>query len=512
MHIQYNMDQTFLPLDLSAFLSSDHPVFTIHEMVESLEEKTFQTFYRELGRPSYHPRVLLKALLYAYSIGVTSGRKIETLMEENIPMIWLTGHQVISYRTINRFRVSDRIDEALKEIYATFAAKLKFEQLITQEHLFIDGTKIEADANKYTFVWKKATEKFYARLKQTEISYYEQEIAPLIQEEIQRESEEEFSKENIQQLNRLLTEELEKTETELDRASNKETASVLKKKRRTLKKVRRKIRQDFLVREEKYETYLKTFSGRNSFSKTDTDATFMRMKDDHMMNGQLKPGYNIQIGTENQYVLQYGVFPNPTDTRTLIPFIENFFEGAPLPKNVIADAGYGSEENLEYLENKGLNGLVKFGFFDQEKKKKYRESDRNLANWQYQEEQDVFFHPDGTPFYFQGHSKRKTSSGYEQSLKIYRPNSFVNHDRKSLTVNFSNEKRKETVRQKLSSDEGRKLFNQRKIDVETVFGQVKANFGFRRFSVRGKEKVHRETGILFMAHNLRKYAKRKGHT
>ena len=263
------------------------------------------------------------------------------------------------------------------------------------------------------------------------------------------------------------------------------------------------------MREEKYESYLATFNGRNSFSKTDTDATFMRMKEDHMMNGQLKPGYNIQIGTENQYVLQYGVFPNPTDTRTLIPFVENFLEETPLPKNIIADAGYGSEENLEYLENKGLNGYVKFSFFDQEKKKKYRESDRNLANWKYQEEQDLYIHPDGTPFYYHRHSKRKTASGYEQSLKVYRPVYPTNNNRNSLTVNFSNEKRKEIVRQKLSADEGRKLFRQRKIDVETVFGQVKANFGFRRFSVRGKEKVHRETGILFMAHNLRKYTKMK---
>ena len=248
MHIQYNMDQTFLPLDLSAFISPDHTVFTIHEMVESMEEKTFQSFYRELGRPSYQPRVLLKALLYAYSIGVTSGRKIEKLMEENIPMMWLTGHQVVSYRTINRFRVSEKIDEALKEIYSSFAAKLKFEQLITQEHLFIDGTKFEANANKYTFVWKKATDKFYARLKQTEINYYEQEIAPLIQEEIRKDNEEELSKENIQQLNRLLSEELEKTEMEIEYEANKKAASELKKKRRTLKKVKRKIRGFFDAR------------------------------------------------------------------------------------------------------------------------------------------------------------------------------------------------------------------------------------------------------------------------
>nr|WP_228025467.1 transposase [Streptococcus ruminantium] len=153
-----------------------------------------------------------------------------------------------------------------------------------------------------------------------------------------------------------------------------------KTKRRKLKKVLRKVKDDFSVRAEKYETYQDTFAGRKSFSKTDTDATFMRMKEDHMKNGQLKPGYNLQIATENQFVLHYDVFQNPTDTRTLLPFLSTYPHQA---KMVVADAGYGSEENLVTLDELGIDHLIKYGLFDKEQKRSHKKSSKNLDNWAY---------------------------------------------------------------------------------------------------------------------------------
>ena len=125
--------------------------------------------------------------------------------------------------------------------------------------------------------------------------------------------------------------------------------------RRKLKKVLRKVKDDFSVRAEKYEKYQETFKGLNSFSKTDPDDTFMRMKEDHMKNGQLKAAYNLQIATENQFVLHYDVFSNPTDTKTLLPLLETYLHEL---KTVVADAGYGSEENLLRLDEKGVNHLT----------------------------------------------------------------------------------------------------------------------------------------------------------
>ncbi len=175
-------------------------------------------------------------------------------------------------------------------------------ELVTLDCLFIDGTKIEANANKYSFVWKKATDTFSTKLQTDLHRYFQEDINPLIHQAIELDEQEPISSEQLVQFAQLLEEEL----TELNQAIEETLVKVKdgrKTKRRKLKKVLRKVREDFSVRAEKYERYQDTFAGRNSFSKTDTDATFMWMKEDHMKNGQLKPGYNLQIATENQFVL-----------------------------------------------------------------------------------------------------------------------------------------------------------------------------------------------------------------
>ena len=174
----------------------------------------------------------------------------------------------------------------------------------------------------------------------------------------------------------VLEEELEKLSQDIEETPVK-GKDERKTQRRKLKKVLRKVKEDFSVRAEKYEKYQETFEGRNNFSKTDTDATFMRMKEDYMKNGQLKDAYNLQIATENQFVLHYDIFSNPTDTKTLLPFLETYLHDV---KRVVADAGYGSEENLLRLDEKGVNHLIKYAIFDKEQKKGYTQSARNLGN------------------------------------------------------------------------------------------------------------------------------------
>lgn len=302
MHIHYNTNQTTLPLELACILPKDHIVFTIEKVVNALEDSHFQSFYHDFGRPSYHPKLLLSALLFAYSQGIFSGRKIERMMVENLAMQYLTGQLVISYRTINRFRVASGMEELIKQLFIDLSLQLKLEELVTLDCLFIDGIKIEANANKYSFVWKKATDKFSAKLQTDLHRYFQEEITPLIHQAIEQDDEEPISSEQLVEFAQLLEEELAELNQDIEDTPVKGTDD-RKTKRRKLRKVLRKVKDDFLVRAEKYETYQETFEGRNSFSKTDTDATFMRMKDDHMRNGQLKPGYNLQIATENQFVL-----------------------------------------------------------------------------------------------------------------------------------------------------------------------------------------------------------------
>ncbi|MBP2622317.1 IS1182 family transposase, partial [Streptococcus panodentis] len=167
MHIHYNTNQTTLPLEIASFLPQDHVVFTIKKAVNDLPAEQFQKLCHELGRPSYHPKMMLSALLFAYSQGVFSGRKIERLMAENLAMQYLTGQLVVSYRTINRFRVHEGMEELIEQLFIELSCQLRMKELVTLDCLFIDGTKIEANANKYSFVWKKATDKFQAKLQET---------------------------------------------------------------------------------------------------------------------------------------------------------------------------------------------------------------------------------------------------------------------------------------------------------------------------------------------------------
>lgn len=505
MYVKYTMNQTSLPLELSTCLDPNHIVFSIHDFVDSLDDHYFEVFETQGGRPAYHPKPLIMALLYAYSKGIFSGRKIQEMMEENLPMQWLVGQQVISYRTINRFRTSENCSRLLENLFIEFTVQLKLEKLISLENCFIDGTKIEANANRYTFVWKKATERYAEKLKETAREYYFEEIQPMVDAGIQYDKNLDLEESMLQEMIQLMEEEIEKLSNDIEENPVK-GPDERKQNRRRLKKHHRKVSQDFLPRKQKYKEQLEILEERNSYSKTDTDATFMRMKDDHMMNGQLKAGYNLQIGTENQFVLHYEIFPNPTDTRTLVPFVESFPH---LPKTIVADAGYGSEENLKYLDKQKMGHLIKYGRFDKEQKKKHKQSDKNLDNWIYNAENDSFTHPDGTIYHFRYLSNRKNPIGYQSKVKIYKPTDPDSAPQKALYYNEDYQTLKQTETEKLLSEEGAAIYAKRQIDVEPVFGQIKAVLGFTRCHLRGRLKVKTDIGLALMANNLKKYAKIK---
>ncbi len=501
MYINYNTNQTFLPLDLGSFLPHNHLVFTVEKVVNDLDDSIFKVFYHEDGRPSYHPKMLLSALLFAYTQGIFSGRKIEKMMAENLPMQYVTGQLTVSYRTINRFRVATGMGELIQYLFIDLNLRLKMEELVSLDCLYIDGTKIEANANKYTFVWKKATEKFSTKLQENLRTYFQDDITPLIQEAIVLDDQETVTSEQLAEFSQLLEEELKTVDQAIEETPviGKDTRKV---KRRKLKKVLKKVREDFSVRAEKYEEYQVLFNGRNSFSKTDTDATFMRMKEDHMMNGQLKAAYNLQIATENQFVIHYDIFPNPTDTLTLLPFLEACPHDV---KTVVADAGYGSEENLLTLDEAGVSHYIKYNHFDREQKRSYK---KQTIEWQYDEEADCYRHPDGFVYPFSHTQYRKTASGFKQEIKVYLAEEPELAPQKGLYINERYQTLKQKESQALLSDQGRTIFAKRKVDVEPVFGQIKACLGYTRCHLRGKRKVKIDMGLVLMANNLKKYNKR----
>src|SRR5690625_6203796 len=158
------MNQVVLPLDLEIKLQKNDIAFAIHDLVECIPDEVFEDFVHQTGRPAYHPRMMLKIILCGYTQSVFSGRKIEALLQDSVRMMWLAQGYEPSYRTINRFRSNPLIENILRECFVQFRSRLVKEELIEAEAIFIDGTKIEANANKFSFVWRKSTERYSERL------------------------------------------------------------------------------------------------------------------------------------------------------------------------------------------------------------------------------------------------------------------------------------------------------------------------------------------------------------
>jgi transposase len=518
MFKNYIMNQLVLPLDLEVKLQVNDIAFHVHHLVESIPHEAFAPFLRTEGSPAYHPRMMLKIILCAYTQSVFSGRKIEALLKDSIRMMWLAQGYEPSYRTINRFRVHPEVKDLIRQCFVQFRCQLIEENLIDQEAIFIDGTKIEANANKFTFVWKKSIEKYHQSLieksNQLYTELFENEIVP----EIERECDEQLSLKELSQLIQKVDNVVTEYDKQIEATSDVPERKALRSERKYPKQVRKQL-IDFFLRKKKYQQDFETFGTRNSYSKTDPDATFMRMKDDYMKNGQLKAGYNVQIATEGQYTLAYSLFSNPTDTRTLIPFLDeieqHYFE---LPKYIVADAGYGSEQNYDdILSKRKREALITYNLYLKEQKKKCKQNIFNPDNWQYDEQTDTYTCPNQKRLEFQYHSIRNDRTGFNRQFKIYEcedcsgcpfrsscTKAKEGNNRK-LMVNEKWEQQKEYVRAKLSEEKTSAIYRKRKIDVEPVFGFLKANLRFSRFSVRGNSKVENEMGLALMAVNLRKF-------
>lgn len=267
---------------------------------------------------------------------------------------------------------------------------------------------------------------------------------------------------------------------------------------------------------QKYEQQEQILNGRKSYSKTDHDATFMRMKEDHMKNGQLKPGYNLQLSTNNQYIVDYTIHQTSTDTATLSVHLDSHKQQyQSYPQIVVADAGYGSEQNYAYLENNSIEGYVKYNYFDKDQHGAYANKHPFVASrLHYNKDKDVYYCPMGQQMTNIGSTRNTTDNGYRQQLTRYQaancegcPLRGTCHKQKGnriIEVNHTLNQYKQQAIELLTSEKGIYYRKRRPVDVEPVFGNIKSNHGFRRVMLKGKEKVLIEAGLLAIAHNLRK--------
>ena len=257
------------------------------------------------------------------------------------------------------------------------------------------------------------------------------------------------------------------------------------------------------------------FNGRNSFSKTDIDATFMHMKDDHMKNAQLKPGYNIQIGVEGEYIVGVDISSERSDQLTFIPFLDKLGESLPAKyENIIADAGYESEENYVYLEENNQKSFIKPQNYENTKSKKFKNNIGKRENMIYNKIADTYTCANNKELKFIATTTRKSKSGYISKAKIYECENCNNCPIKLKCTKAKGNKRIQVspvfiTKRKQSQDNITSEFGilarmNRSIQVEGAFGVIKENHNFRRFLTRGKKNVKVEFLLLALAYNLNK--------
>ncbi|WP_245585288.1 IS1182 family transposase [Schleiferilactobacillus shenzhenensis] len=510
MQTHYNMDQLVLDITTAYVPAPDHVVHHINDLVEAMD---YQVLY-QTGRPrEFDPRAMMKLVLFAYLRGNFSCRRIAQFAEENINAMWLTQEQKPSYRTIARFVVSNEAQEILQSSLDSMVQFLKAHGLI-DDVSFIDGTKILANANKYSFVWNKNTIR-YDELNRTQA---EKLIAEIKQAEAEAfAANQVFDYDHTDEIVARLENRKEELNVEVE-ATKKVSPNPARQKRRAnqgrLGKMKRiKEKRDRHIQEKEI------LGERNSYSKTDHDATFMHVKEDPM-GGEAKPAYNLQIATSNQFVTGYAIFQNPSDIRTLVPFIRDLAAHDALGHTIVADAGYGSEIGYRTIEDEfeGHTALIPYGTMLKENSRKWRSDDSKVMNWAYHELDDYYEDPRGVRFNFHRYVKQVDAYGDERQFKEYQAEDKDENGktipaaltkggrRRQIKVNPSWEYFKAQMRERLSEPKNAMIYAQRQIDAETVFGNLKAYLGFKRFTVRGIKKVKNQIGFALMALNMKKMA------
>jgi len=473
----------------------------VSKIVDELDISTITSSYKAGGCTGYHPRMMIKVLFYSYLTNVYSCRKMEASLTESVYYMWLSGKQFPKHSCINDFR-SKRLKRHINLLFTQVVLMLVEMGYVSLEVQYIDGTKIESAANRYSFVWRKSVERNKDRL--------EKKIAFILAQIEQGINDDNLPEEST----------FEPIDSEGLKQKIKEINSRNKPSGGESKKLMEELEQKHLPKLQEYEKKLNDIGQhRNSTSKTDTDATFMRMKEDHMKNGQLKPAYNIQISTENQFITHYAPYQNPTDTRTLMSFLEGFkARFSKQSDEVVADSGYGSEENYEYLEKEGIEPYVKYNYFHKEQKKAFRNNIYLPENLYYNSQCDYFICPMGQRMTLIGEYTKTNPSGYESSIKRYaaancsgcplRGNCHKAKGNRIIEINHKLRLYKQRAREKLTSDKGLEHRSKRPIEPEAVFGQIKYNKGFNRFKLRGLDGVNLEFGLVAIALNLSKMCKK----
>ncbi|MCF8231969.1 MAG: IS1182 family transposase [Bacteroidales bacterium] len=522
----WNQNQMMLlPPSLDELIPQGHMVRFIDKAVERIDTSELLESYKGGGTSAYHPVMLFKVLVYAYANKIFTVRPIAKALREDIHFMWLAGMNRPDFRTISNFR-SGRLKPHIEHLFTSLLEGLIEQGYINLKDYFVDGSKWEADANPHSHVWAKNTKR-YKTMTQERIGELLEEIDRLNAEEDQRYGDKDLeekgedkdlSSQDVEDKLEALKEKVNRRKQQLGEHKQQGEDEPITQARKNTKKAATRIgwvENHELKKLKKYEAQEQILEGRNSYSKTDTDATFMRMKDE-----RLRPGYNTLLATESLFVVHYSLHQNPGESGLLIPHVEGLrLRLDRLPQNIIGDSAYGTLENYTYLENHQIGNYLKFNTFHKETTRPYQNNPYLKDNMPYDANRDEFTCPQGRKLQYRETETRPSANGYEQERRIYECENCSNcpvassckktPKNRTLYVNWSLETYKQQARANLRSEKGVALRKQRNYDVEAVFGQLKRNMGHRRFKLRGLEKVTLEFGLLCMAYNIKTWFERE---
>lgn len=503
--------QIKLPLDLEILIPADDPVRLLSTFVEGMELSDLYKTYGKIKKNQASPRQLFKIIIYASMNRIYSSRDIETACHRDINFMYLLeGKPVPDHATITRF-ISLHFSKCSKNTLAEVSNILLEIGEISGKSVFIDGTKLESVANKYTFVWKRSVTKNCQKLFE--------KISDLI-----RECEVLYGIQIVYH-DQISLHTLKRMRKKLYRIKKQEDISFVHGKGKRKTPLQRSIEtlESYIQKLKEYIKKIHLCGTRNSYSKTDPDATFMRMKEDAMMNGQLKPAYNLQHGVDSEYITWIDISAKPTDTGTLIPFLKDMEKHLSFRyQEIVADAGYESEENYLFLEKNGQSSFIKPMNYEISKTQNYKKDIGKMENMEYDPEKDSYRCQNRKMLTVQYHRKQKTATGYLRTVTVYQCHECKGCPFKEKCIKGNNcktpmekrekrlyvskvmkQKREENVK-RIISEYGNQLRMNRSIQAEGSFANVKEDMNFRRYLYRGKENVTAQSVILAIGYNINK--------
>ena len=538
-------------------LPDDDPVYTLKKVMEDLDFSGLLANCSDKGRTGYNPIMMYAVVTYANMRGVRSVDRIVELCERDLAFIWLTHGQKPKRDAFYGFKGKKLTSEILDDLNYQFLLRLQKEGLVTLKELFIDGTKIEANANRYTFVWRGTINYHLAGLLDSiELNFaryntflqengygpkYDIGNAQMfviegmdkVRSVIEKNRKRKLSKHKklanntVIEIDNCSPLEILKLQKNLSTIATGEGIEFVYGKGKRKPEIQQlyeeleHLGQRLMGYKECFEIMGKD---RNSYSKTDLEAAFMRMKEDHMLNGQLKPAYNVQIAVENYFIVHGYVSNDRTDYNTLIPVLEKHQEAfGSVLEEVTADSGYCSEKNLLYLKEKGIESYIKLQDHEKRKTRAYAEDISKYYNMKVEvfEDEQFYICHDGRELRHI-RTETKEQDGYTQTFEVYgcadcsgcehkarclyKYNAEKDVEKnKVMKINEQWEELREKSHANIQSERGILKRQTRSIQTEGHFGDMKENENFRRFNYRSADKVYKEFMLYAIGRNINKY-------